>query len=105
MVLSRDEYNNELYINGAFVPSQGSERLTLTNPWDETIVAEDIHVASGADVDAAVAASLAAVKKGPWKKFTGAQRAAAMLKFADLVEKNADRLARLESLPTGRPVS
>ncbi|KIX01703.1 uncharacterized protein Z518_09429 [Rhinocladiella mackenziei CBS 650.93] len=28
-----------------------------------------------------------------------------MLKFADLVEQNADKLARLESLPTGRPIS
>jgi aldehyde dehydrogenase (NAD+) len=105
MALSSGQFNNKLYINGGFVPSQGSERITLTNPWDESLVAEDIHVANSADVDAAVAASLAAVKKGPWKKFTGAQRAAAMLKFADLVEQNIDRLALLESLPTGRPIS
>ena len=105
MVLSSNEYDGQLYINGAFVHSQGSERITLTNPWDESIVAEDVHVANSADVDAAVAASVAAGKKGPWKKFTGAQRAAAMLKFADLVEQNVDKLAHLESLPTGRPIS
>lgn len=105
MGLSLGEYNNKLYINGEFVPSQGSERITLTNPWDESTVATDIHVANSADVDAAVAASVAAVKKGPWKKFTGAQRAACMLKFADLVEQNIDKLVRLESLPTGRPTS
>lgn len=28
-----------------------------------------------------------------------------MLKFADLVERDAERLATLESLPTGKPVS
>ena len=28
-----------------------------------------------------------------------------MNKFADLVEKNADKLARLESLPVGRPIA
>ena len=28
-----------------------------------------------------------------------------MLKFADLVERDAKRLATLESLPTGKPVS
>ncbi|KIW23065.1 uncharacterized protein PV07_11297 [Cladophialophora immunda] len=105
MVLSSDEYNGKLYINGAFIPSTGSDRLALTNPWDETVVAEDVHVANSADIDAAVAASVAAVKKGPWKGFTGAQRAACMLKFADLVEQNVDKLARLESLPTGRPFS
>ncbi len=105
MVLKSDEFNSKLYINGGFIASQGSERITLTNPWDESIVAEDIHVANSADVAAAVAASKIAFEKGPWKKFTGAQRAAAMLKFADLVEQNIDRLARLESLPTGRPIS
>lgn len=105
MTLSPEEYNNELYINNAFVPSQGSERLTLTNPWDESTVVTDVHAANSADIDAAVAASVHAVKKGPWKKFTGAQRAACMLKFADLVEQNLDKLARLESLPTGRPIS
>ncbi|KIW20125.1 hypothetical protein PV08_00700 [Exophiala spinifera] len=105
MVLSPDEYKSELFINNEFVSSKGSERLTLTNPWDESTVATDVHVANAADVDSAVAASVQAVKKGPWKKFTGAQRAACMLKFADLAEKNAEKLARLESLPTGRPVS
>lgn len=105
MGLSIDEYNGKLYINGEFVSSRGSERLTLTNPWDESTVATDVHVANSADVDAAVAASVLAVKKGPWKKFTGAQRAACMLKFADLVEQNMDKLARLESLPTGRPIA
>lgn len=105
MVLSQEEYNSKLYINNEFVESKGSERITLTNPWDESEVATDIHAANKADVDSAVAASLHAVKKGPWKTFTGAQRAACMNKFADLVEQHLDRLARLESLPTGRPFS
>ncbi|KIW87659.1 uncharacterized protein Z519_11633 [Cladophialophora bantiana CBS 173.52] len=60
MVLSSDEYNGKLYINGAFSSAQGSERLTLTNPWDESVVAEDIHVTNSVDIDAAVAASVAA---------------------------------------------
>ena len=55
-------------------------------------MATDVHVANSQDIDDAVAASVAALKKGPWKKFTGAQRSAAMLKFADLVEQNIDRL-------------
>jgi aldehyde dehydrogenase (NAD+) len=99
------DFNKNLFINNEFVSSKGSERLTLTNPWDESTVTTDVHVATAEDVDIAVAASREAFKKGPWKKFTGAQRAAAMLKFADLVEQHADELARVESLPTGRPIS
>lgn len=98
------EIESRLYINGEFVPAKGTERLTLYNPWDESVVASDVQVANAEDVDIAVAASRAAFK-GPWKKFTGGQRAIAMNKFADLVEQNIDRLARIESLPTGRPFS
>jgi len=104
MASTSPDFESRLYINGEFVPAKGTERLTLHNPWDESVVASDVQVANAEDVDIAVAASRAAFK-GPWKKFTGAQRSAAMLKFADLVEKNIDTLARLESLPTGRPFS
>jgi aldehyde dehydrogenase (NAD+) len=101
--LSPDEFNGKLYIDNEFVESRGSDRITLTNPWDESVVATDVHVADAADVDAAVSASQRAFKK--WKTFTGAQRSACMHKLADLVEGHVDELARLESLPTGRPVS
>ncbi|KIX06828.1 uncharacterized protein Z518_04804 [Rhinocladiella mackenziei CBS 650.93] len=105
MADTSSQFETRLYINGQFAPSKGTSRLTLYNPWDESTVATEVHCATAEDVDIAVAASRQALKKGPWKKFTGAQRAAAMLKFADLVEQNIEKLARLESLPTGRPIS
>lgn len=56
------------------------------------------------DVDAAVAAARAAFK-GEWSKYTGAQRTKVMLKFADLIEKNAGELGAWESKAMGMPVS
>lgn len=88
-----------------YVSAKNSTKLTLLNPWDESTVAEGVQVAGPEDVDLAVAAASEACRKGPWSKFTGQQRATCMLKFADLVEKNAERLGHLESLPTGRPVN
>ena len=105
MVLSSEECENKLFINNEHTPSRSSERLKLVNPWDDSSLTDDVHVAGPEDIDAAVTSAKAALKKGPYAKWTGAQRAAAMHRFADLVEKNADKLARLESLPTGRPVS
>jgi hypothetical protein len=55
-------------------------------------------------VDAAVAAARAAFK-GPWRKFTGAQRAACMNKFADLLEAQIDKFAKLETIAMGQPLS
>lgn len=51
-----------------------------------------------------MSAAQEAFKHGPWAKFTGQQRAACLNKFADLIEKNAERLAHVETLATGRPV-
>lgn len=55
-------------------------------------------------MDAAVSAANAAYQ-GAWGKFTPAQRQTCMLRFAELVESNAERLATLECIPTGRPVT
>jgi len=63
-----------------------------------------VHVAGREDIDAAVDAAKVAFKSGPWSKFTGAQRSACMLKFADLAERNMEKLALLESAAMGKPI-
>lgn len=81
------------------------DKLTLLNPVDDSVVADDVPVAGKEDVDHAVALGREAFRNGPWKSFTGIQRSACLNRFADLVEKNVERLAYAESLPTGRPVA
>lgn len=76
--------------------------MTVINPVDDTVVTEDVQVAGPDDVDAAVAAARAAFE-GPWKSFSGAQRANCMLKFADLIEANVEKLAMLETVAMGQP--
>jgi aldehyde dehydrogenase (NAD+) len=93
-----------LFINNEFVAAKHKERLTLINPFDESTVTSDVHTAGPEDVDAAVSAATTALK-GDYGKLTGAQRGALMNKLADLIEKNAEALAKAESIPTGRPVS
>ncbi len=88
-----------------YIDARGRETLTLINPFDDSVIATNIQVAGWDDIDDAVAAATTACRKGPWSKFTGAQRKACMLKFAELVERNAERFAHLESLPTGRPIT
>lgn len=63
-----------------------------------------MQVAGQADVNAAVTAARAAFK-GPWAKFTGAERSKVMLKFADLVEARVEELWPLESKSVGLPVN
>src|SRR5262249_60890332 len=64
------------------------------------------NVAEGdkADVDLAFAAARKAFEEGPWPKMSAAERGRLINKFADLIEKNQDELARLESLDNGKPL-
>lgn len=82
-----------------------AKKITLLSPVDDTVVVDDVQLAGKADVDRAVSEANSAFRHGPWAKFTGTQRSACLNKFADLVEKHAERLAYAEALPTGRPLA
>ncbi|KAG4439604.1 hypothetical protein IFR05_004899 [Cadophora sp. M221] len=99
------EIPTELFINNEYVESKSNERISLSNPTNDATITKDVRVASQEDVDIAVAAANAAFTQGPWPSFSGSQRAACLQKVATLIEQNAERLAHLESLPTGRPIS
>ncbi|ALL67164.1 Aldehyde dehydrogenase [Paraburkholderia caribensis MBA4] len=91
----------QLFIDGRFVPSLSGETLATLNPHDNSVIAE-VAMANHADVDRAVAAAKAAFPK--WSNMAGAERGRLLLKLADAIEANADRLARLESIDTGHPI-
>ncbi|MBP0595446.1 aldehyde dehydrogenase family protein [Paraburkholderia sp. LEh10] len=91
----------QLFIDGRFVPSLTGETLPTLNPHDNSVIAE-VSMASHADVDRAVAAAKAAFPK--WSNLAAAERGRLLLKLADAIEANADRLARLESIDTGHPI-
>jgi aldehyde dehydrogenase (NAD+) len=56
-------------------------------------------------VDAAVAAAREAYEKGPWRTMPGAKRGALMLKLADLLEANLEKVAKAESKAMGQPMA
>lgn len=56
------------------------------------------------DIDRAVAAARAAFKTTWGKNVTGVERSRLINKLADLIERDAQELAELESLNNGKPV-
>ena len=62
----------------------------------------DVSVAGKAEVNAAVTAARTAFKT--WKKMAPLERTAIIMKFADLVEENAEELAQIECLELGKPI-
>src|SRR5438128_6832912 len=91
-----------LFIGGKWVDSVSGKTFATINPaTGETIC----QVAEGdkADIDLAVKAARKAFEEGPWRKMSAAERGRLLNKLADLIEKNQEELAALESLDNGKP--
>ncbi len=94
-------YQTQLFIGGKFVPAQDGATFPTLNPHDGSVLAE-VAEGKAADIDRAVEAAAAAFPK--WSRMAAADRGRILLRLADLIEKNLDELARLETLDTGHPI-
>jgi len=93
-----------LFIDGQYVAALGGETFDCVNPATGALLA---RMARGqtADIDRAVASSLAAWHDGRWAKQAPRARAHTLLAWADLVQAHSEELALLESLDMGKPIS
>lgn len=91
------------FVDGKFRSSALGERIDTLNPATGEVLAR-LARGNRQDVDAAVGSARKAFE-GPWSKFSPAQRQALLLRVHDLIEKNYDELALLESFDMGAPIS
>ena len=92
------------FIDGKWVDAQDGERFDVFNPATGAVIATAPH-SKPADVDAAVAAARRTFDEGTWWPGTPArQRGRILLNAADIVRREQERLARLESLDAGKPI-
>src|SRR5918995_6583297 len=92
-----------MLVGGKWVDSQSGKTFPTLNP----ATGEEIcQVAEGdkADVDLAVAAARKAFEDGPWPRMAAAERGRLLNKLADLIEKDREQLAALETLDNGKPL-
>lgn len=95
------EKKYQLFIDGEWVEPSGKDYLETTNPATGEVIAE-IANASDADVDLAVKAAREAFED--FGQSTTEERSKLLFKIADIIEENADRLARIESTENGKPI-
>ena len=87
------------FIGGEMVASQSGKYVELLNPGTGEPFAE-MPVSNAADVDAAVTSAAAAFIS--WRRSTPSQRSLALLKIADILEANAERLVDDETENCGK---
>ena len=92
-----------LLIGGQWV--DGSKKFDTVNPATGEVLTE-IAEASREDVDRAVQAARRAFEDrgGAWRKMSASERGKLIWRLADLVERNIEELAELETLDNGKPI-
>jgi aldehyde dehydrogenase (NAD+) len=93
-----------MLIDGQWSHAASGRTFETINPATGEVIA---HVAEGEapDIDRAVKAARRAFEKGPWRKTNARERGRLLNKLADLIEKNFDELAALETLDNGKPLN
>ena len=97
------KFATKAFVGGKFIDAASGKTFPTVSPIDGKVIAA-IAECDAIDVDRAVAAARAAFEKGVWRNMAPAQRKAVMLKWADLIEKNAADLALTDTIDMGKPI-
>ncbi|QDF97622.1 aldehyde dehydrogenase [Azoarcus sp. DD4] len=92
-----------MLIGAEWTDAASGETLAVLDPATAQPFAS-VPAGDAADVDRAVAAARRAFESGEWPKMRPVDRERLLLKFADLIEANAQELAEIEALDNGKPV-
>ncbi len=90
-----------LLIGGEWVEAESGAFFETHNPATGELITRCAN-ASPADVDRAVKAAESAFER--WSRTSAAERAALLLKAADLIDQNAETLATYETMDNGKPI-
>ena len=90
----------KMFVDGEFVDALSGETMEVLNPATGEVIAE-VPRAGEEDVDRAVAAAERAWET--WREKTPKDRMELLLELADVIDDNAEELARLESRNVGKP--
>ncbi len=93
----------EMMIDGKWIGAASGRRLDSLDPFAGRTWAT-VPDAAAADVAAAVGAARAAFDTGPWGRMTARERAALLRRVAELITRDVDRLAAIESRDNGKLV-
>ena len=93
----------KIFINNEWVDSASGKTFPTINPCNGEKIC-DVAEGDKEDVDKAVAAAREAFKLGsPWRTMDASQRGRLLSKLADLIDRDKEYLAKLETLDNGKP--
>ncbi len=97
-------FEGRAFLGAGYQPTRSGETFTKCSPIDGRVLAE-VARCGEAEVDKAVATARQAFEDRRWSGLTPRARKQILLRFADLIESNAEELALLETLDMGKPIA
>lgn len=94
----------EAVIDGRLIGSASGRTFDNITPRNGRIL-NRVAQCDAADVDAAVKSARRTFENGSWRKLHYREKKRILLKLADLMERDIETLAVLESLDVGKPIS
>ncbi len=94
----------KMYINGKWVESGSQQSRDVINPFNQDVV-ETVAEGNEADAQKAISAARKAFDNGEWSKTPAAVRGEMVYKVAELIERDKEELAKLETLDTGKTIT
>ncbi|WP_127902358.1 aldehyde dehydrogenase family protein [Solirhodobacter olei] len=91
-------------IDGAWRASEDGAISERVSPSHGIVVSRSAKGGT-TETEAAIAAARKAFDGGVWSKASGKSRATVLLKVAELIERDAEKMARVETLETGKPIT
>lgn len=93
-----------LFINNQWVEAKSGKTLDVYDPSNGKKIAQ-VAAADKEDVDEAVKVARTAFETGTWSRLTPSERGRLLWKLADLLERDFEAFAKLESLDNGKPLT
>ena len=91
------------FIQGEYTAPSAGASFDCISPVDGRVLAQ-VASCDEADADRAVISARMAFESGVWSRMAPAKRKATMIRFANLIQANAEELALLETLDMGKPI-
>lgn len=104
VALPDEPYLARHFINGTACDSADGQVSERFSPSHGVLVSQ-AALGGATETEAAIKAARAAFDDGRWSRLSGKERAAVLLRVANLIEANVERLALLETLESGKPIA
>ncbi|GIU22372.1 aldehyde dehydrogenase [Shewanella schlegeliana] len=95
--------NGSAFIAGEYLDAQSKQTFDCISPIDGKVLAK-VASCDEADANIAVQNARETFESGVWANLAPVKRKQVMIRFAELLEQNADELALLETLDMGKPI-